>query len=234
MDSTVYPWNLLTIVVFRLRLTGKYDGYNILDILFLIVVMATLSKREQTRARILDVAARAVRRDGFAGVGVADVMKGAGLTHGGFYAHFPSRDALLADALVHAGDASAAHLARRAAPLIAAGASPLVALVSSYLSDEHLTACEAGCVVGALGADLARQADALRVVARERVDRLVQTVEAALLASGDDSDPLHGRALALSGAMAGLLQIARTLGPGEAGSAALAAGRAALLAQYGK
>src|SRR6266496_3897353 len=56
------------------------------------------SKKEETRERILRAAARAIRKHGYEGVGVADVMKEAGLTHGGFYAHFESRDALLAAA----------------------------------------------------------------------------------------------------------------------------------------
>jgi TetR/AcrR family transcriptional repressor of nem operon len=68
---------------------------------------ATRSARhQQSHERILDAAARAVRRNGVAGVGVAEVMKEAGLTHGGFYAHFASRDALLAEALEHAGSQS--------------------------------------------------------------------------------------------------------------------------------
>src|SRR5207248_9343903 len=61
------------------------------------------SKKEQTRERILRAAARAIRKHGYEGVGVADVMKEAGLTHGGFYAHFASRDALLAAAVGQAG-----------------------------------------------------------------------------------------------------------------------------------
>jgi AcrR family transcriptional regulator len=61
------------------------------------------SRKHETHERILDVAARAIRRHGYAGVGVADVMKEAGLTHGGFYAHFDSRDALIIEALERAG-----------------------------------------------------------------------------------------------------------------------------------
>ena len=58
---------------------------------------AVPTRREATHERIVDAAARVLRRDGYAGVGVADVMKQAGLTHGGFYAHFGSRDALLVE-----------------------------------------------------------------------------------------------------------------------------------------
>ncbi|OXC91401.1 TetR family transcriptional regulator, partial [Achromobacter sp. KAs 3-5] len=68
------------------------------------------SRKEQSHERIVDAAARAIRRAGYSGVGVADVMKEAGLTHGGFYAHFPSRDALLAAAMERAGQDGAARL----------------------------------------------------------------------------------------------------------------------------
>ncbi|TXF98993.1 TetR/AcrR family transcriptional regulator [Massilia arenae] len=194
--------------------------------------MTIPSKREQTHQRILDVAARALRRSGFAGVGVADVMKGAGLTHGGFYAHFDSREALLVEALEHGDAASTANLERRAAALREDGASPLAALITAYLSEEHLTAHESGlgCVVGALGSEMARQEAPLRAVARSRIERLVGQVQAALEQEGRSDTA--GQALALAGAMVGALQIARTFGPDPQGSAMLAASRQALLTQY--
>lgn len=196
--------------------------------------MTIPSKREQTHQRILEVAARALRRHGFAGVGVADVMKGAGLTHGGFYAHFGSREALLVEALEHADAASTDSLDRRTAALRADGASPLAALVTAYLSEEHLAARESGlgCVVGALGSEMARQEAPLREVARSRIERLVRQVQAALEEEGRTD--AAGQALALAGAMVGALQIARTFGPEPQGGAMLAASRQALLAQCGR
>lgn len=198
--------------------------------------MTVPTKREQTHARILEVAARALRRDGFAGVGVADVMKGAGLTHGGFYAHFDSREALLVEALEYADASSSPRRDLRAAALRADGASPVGALISAYLSEEHLVARESGrgCVVGALGSDMARQDGLLREVARARIERLVKSVQAALEEGGHGGEGVHGRAVALAGAMVGALQIARTFGPGEQGSAMLTASRQALLAQYAR
>src|SRR5437016_5899781 len=65
-------------------------------------------KKEATHERIVEVAARAIRRNGYAGVTVADIMKEAGLTHGGFYAHFASREAMLAEAADRAGAESVA------------------------------------------------------------------------------------------------------------------------------
>src|SRR5262245_65257341 len=96
------------------------------------------SRREETHERILDVAAKAIRRHGYAGVGVAEVMKEAGLTHGGFYAHFKSRDELLVEALARAGSDSGANIARAAEARRARGVSEFRAFIDSYLSETHL------------------------------------------------------------------------------------------------
>jgi AcrR family transcriptional regulator len=103
-----------------------------------------LSRKEETHERIVEVAARAIRRTGYSGTGVADIMKEAGLTHGGFYAHFDSRDALLAEAGDRAGAESVALAAR-----VAATAPPgqaLQAMMQAYLSPEHIAAIETGCL----------------------------------------------------------------------------------------
>jgi len=183
------------------------------------------SRREQSHGRILDAAARAVRRHGYAGVGVAEVMKEAGLTHGGFYAHFKSREALLAAAIEHAGADSGKSLARRIAALQEAGASPVAALVEAYLADVHVANCERGCVVAALGSEMPRQEAALRDASRQRVGALVERARAAL---PPDAPP--ERAFLLASALVGALQLARALG--EAGRTLLPATRTALIAQY--
>src|SRR3982751_3541319 len=107
------------------------------------------SRKQDTHERIVDVAARAIRRHGYAGVGVADVMRDAGLTHGGFYAHFESRDALLVEALERAGRDSG-EVVTRARRQAAKGVSAFRALVEAYLSDEHLSSLDTGCPVAAL------------------------------------------------------------------------------------
>jgi AcrR family transcriptional regulator len=183
-------------------------------------------RHQQTHERILDAAARAVRRSGVAGVGVADVMKEAGLTHGGFYAHFANREALLAEALEHAGGQSNARLRERMQVRTAAGASPLSALVNEYLSEPHMAALELGCPVAAVSSDLQRSPEALRDVARGRV-RALEAVVASALYPG--SAP--GAAWAVAAGMVGAIQLARVLGP-DGGKAVLQACREALLAQY--
>ena len=183
------------------------------------------NRREQSHQRILDAAARAVRRQGYAGVGVAEVMKEAGLTHGGFYAHFKSRDALLAAAIEHAGQDSGKSLTRRIAALQAQGVSPVGALVEAYLADIHLTSCERGCVVAALGSEMPRQEAGLAEVSRQRVSALVERARAAL-----PPEAPAERAFLLASTLVGALQMARALG--EEGRALLPATRAALIAQY--
>src|SRR5207237_7785139 len=92
--------------------------------------------KEATHERIVEAAARAIRRTGYDGTGVADIMKEAGLTHGGFYAHFPSREAMLAEAANRACAESAA-----AAAGVVASVPPgqaLASMLRAYLSQEHL------------------------------------------------------------------------------------------------
>jgi TetR/AcrR family transcriptional repressor of nem operon len=185
------------------------------------------SRKELTHDRIVDVAARALRRNGYAGVGVAEVMKEAGLTHGGFYAHFASRDALLVEAMQRAGRDSAAVVAERMARRQADGVSPFVAMVDVYLSDEHLSAAEFGCPVAALASEMPRQSDDVGEAARQRVAALVDRVRRAL---PPGTDPAQAGAVA--GAMVGAVQLARTLG-GKAGKALLAQARQQLISQYG-
>src|SRR5438093_4131360 len=112
------------------------------------------SSREETHERIVQVAARALRRNGYAGVRVAEVMKEAGLTHGGFYAHFDSRDALLVEALERAGRESFEAVTRAAEQRVGKGVSAFRSLVETYLADLHLASLETGCPVAALACDM--------------------------------------------------------------------------------
>ncbi|NUZ07351.1 TetR/AcrR family transcriptional regulator [Piscinibacter koreensis] len=187
---------------------------------------AAPSRRDLTHARILDIAAREVRAKGYERVGVADVMKQAGLTHGGFYAHFPSRDAMLAEAIEHAGRTSAGVLAERIEAR-RPGVSAFAALVGHYLSEAHLAGPERGCVVAALASEMARQPAALADAATTRVRSLIATVERAL-PPGSPADA----ATTVAATLVGSLQIARALGADGGGKAVLAAARQTLIAQY--
>ena len=184
------------------------------------------TRKEDTHDQILDVAARALRREGYSGVRVVDVMKEAGLTHGGFYAHFPSRDALLVEALGRAGRDSAAALARGAETSRGKGVSEFRSLVEAYLSDRHLASTETGCPVAALGSDMPRQSLAVREASALRIERLIQRVRDALPGAS------RSTAAVITGTMVGTLQLARALGDNEDGRAVLAAARDALIRQH--
>jgi AcrR family transcriptional regulator len=184
------------------------------------------SRKVLTHERIVDVAARAIRRAGYDGVGVADVMKEAGLTHGGFYAHFASRNAMLVEAMQRAGSDSAAAMSTRMAQQQAEGAGPLAALVNAYLSEQHLAGAERGCVVAALASEMPRQAEEVAEAARTRVMALIDRVSHVLPAGTDAA-----QAQVIAAAMVGAMQLARTLG-GEPGKALLAAARQSLITQY--
>ena len=154
-------------------------------------------------------------------------MKEAGLTHGGFYAHFSSRNALLAEALERAGRDSADRVAQGTAVRRARGASALRAFVEGYLSDRHLGDIEAGCPVAALVSEMPRQAPEVREAAAQGVRGLVAAVRRALPKDAPaDSGP------AIASQLVGALQLARALGDNAEGQALLKASRRALLAQY--
>ncbi len=192
-----------------------------------MIEQAKLSKKELSHQRILDAAARAIRRAGHAGVSVADVMKEAGLTHGGFYAHFASRDDMVAGAITFAGEQSADSLRRSMTALQKKGMSSFRALVESYLSDRHMAAVETGCVVAALGSETPRQAEPVRQAATDRVRKLIRLVGSTLPEDMAQSEAPH-----IASALVGALQLARALGGGKEGKTLLAANRDALIARY--
>ena len=188
------------------------------------------SKKEITHDRIVETAARAIRRGGFDGVGVADIMKEAGLTHGGFYAHFASRDALLCEAMERAGRDSAVRIAKTSAIRQAQGASAFRAFVENYLSDRHLASRESGCPVAALASEMPRQSREVGEVAAQRVRGLISSVKKTLPpATPRDA---QAAAAAIASQLVGALQLARALGDNAEGKALLAAARHTLIEQY--
>lgn len=117
-------------------------------------------RKQKTRNRIVDTAAMAFRGKGIDGVSVADIMKRSGLTHGGFYAHFSSKDDLLAEAVAHAANqlTSALEASFEKNP----SGDQLLAAASAYLSPGHLAHPDRGCPVAALGPELTRSNQKVR------------------------------------------------------------------------
>jgi TetR/AcrR family transcriptional repressor of nem operon len=193
----------------------------------MIIIMSTPpTRKELSHARIVDVASKAIRRAGYRGVGVADIMKEAGLTHGGFYAHFDSRDGLLVEAMARAGQENIASLSKAIERRLAMGDTRYQALVETYLHEAHLERTENGCVIAALSSEMTRQEDAVRDEARRRVDAMVEFVQTALPDGSDESE-----ASVVTATMVGALQLARTLG-GKSGRSLLAQTRQALIERY--
>lgn len=168
---------------------------------------APTRKKQETHERIVRTAAAAIRKHGYDGVSVADVMAEAGLTHGGFYAHFADRDAMLAEAVDVAGRESLDRLGK------ATDAVPrdeaLAALVDSYLSDRHVAAPERGCALAALGSETRRQSSEVRRVVTRRVRELVDLVARQQPDWGAPGN--HDAALASMCTLVGALVVARAV-----------------------
>mgnify|MGYP003576154773 CR=1 FL=1 len=184
-------------------------------------------RKELSQDRILDVAARDVRRSGFASIGVANVMKQAGLTHGGFYAHFASRDDLLRAATNRAGRDSRDILKDHIDRLVTAGVPPFRALVETYLHESGLEDIENGCPVAALASELPRQSQAVQEEGRDLIVRLHRLIQEALGDAGSTDE-----AWPIASALVGALQLARAVGDREQGRAILAATKRSLLQRH--
>lgn len=165
------------------------------------------SRKEVTHQRIVAAAARAIRRSGYDGTGVADIMKEVGLTHGGFYAHFASRDAMLAEAADSAGAETVARLTQvvREAP----AGKELQALVGAYLSEEHVANAESGCPVAALGSEMPRQAAKVRRAATRRMKEMLDLLGRYLPGHGQPG--AQDEALVTIATMVGALVLARAV-----------------------
>lgn len=159
-----------------------------------------MTKKQDTHARIVKTAAAAIREHGYAGASVAEIMDRAGLTHGGFYAHFPDRDAMLAEAIDQGAGESIDRVGK---------AADLEALVAQYLSDAHLAHPEGGCTMAALGSETRRQAPAVREVTTRRTKELADAIGRHLPNWGTAA--AHDEALAVMSALVGAVVIARAV-----------------------
>jgi TetR/AcrR family transcriptional repressor of nem operon len=178
-----------------------------------------------TRARIVDTAAKEFRRHGIAGAGLTEIMAAAGLTHGGFYRHFETKDQLVAEALTAA-------LAEQAAKREAVG---LKALVTHYLSAAHRDAPDQGCPLAALGAEIARGDAAARAQATAGLEGLVGSLAGSLSARRGDVAPRAARdwALAAAATLVGAVTLARMVDDPALSKAVLARARESVLRSSG-
>src|ERR1044072_2070629 len=172
-----------------------------------MIVAKARSKKEETRERILRAAARGIRKNGYEGVGVAEVMKEAGLTHGGFYAHFESRDALLAAAADQAGAETIEYLTRAIAA--AKPGQELMALVDTYFSDGHVAHPEQGCVIAAAGSEVPHQEEEVRRAASRRIKDIIGLIERQSPDWGKSA--AHDKAMGIAATLVGTVVLARAV-----------------------
>lgn len=160
----------------------------------------------QNRERVVETAAKLFREHGYNGIGVADLMKAAGLTHGGFYAKFSSKDALLAEAAAKAIEVSMEDWDRVVAQQ---PGDPLRAVTEAYLSPLHRDQIGRGCAVAALGPELARLSDDVRDAVTAGVSKQIDKLAPMM----PQADPQAQRqsALAAYAAMVGALVLARAV-----------------------
>jgi TetR/AcrR family transcriptional regulator, transcriptional repressor for nem operon len=184
------------------------------------------TKKAETHERIVEKAARAIRREGYDGVSVADIMKEAGLTHGGFYAHFDSRDDLVVEALERAASESLANLTAEVDG--APEGKGLATLAARYLSDAHVKEPEAGCTLAALGSETRRQPIGVRALAARHVKTFSSLIERLLptrKGSSSQDEARRDEARVILSALVGSIVIARAVDNAELSKAFRAAVR---------
>ena len=165
---------------------------------------------EQNRERVLDVAAKLFRERGFDGIGVAELMKNAGLTHGGFYGQFDSKEELMAEASDRAFQETIGnwHKIAAFAEQREAG-SALKVITRAYLSKKHCAEPGAGCVMATLGIDASRQSSTIRHKLTQGFRSLVDLF--AGLVSHESEAVKREKSLAIVASLVGAMVIARAV-----------------------
>ncbi len=182
--------------------------------------------KADTHKRVVEAAARRFRKDGIEATGVVDLMADAGLTHGGFYAHFPSKETLVREALAAASERSRNHLGRQVEKARSEGTDPIEAIVRSYLTATHRDRPDRGCSVAALGAEIARRPRKTKDAFTAGLCNTLGVIEGALPEGTRDR---RNTAVAVFSTMIGALQLSRTIADADMSQAALDAGIAAAL-----
>ncbi|MBJ7412000.1 MAG: TetR/AcrR family transcriptional regulator [Phenylobacterium sp.] len=162
--------------------------------------------KQETRDKVLKAAAKAVRAKGPDGVGVAEIMAEAGLTHGGFYAHFPNKEALIVAAIDEAFGQSGRRFGRATRDM--APAEALAAFVDFYVTLEHRAHPERGCPVAGLSSDLPRQGAPVREAYERGVRRMIERIAGWLPETTPDRDSL---AASLVAEMSGTVALSRAI-----------------------
>ena len=179
----------------------------------------------ETHARIVKKASVRIREKGAHGIGVADLMKDAGLTHGGFYAHFDSREALVIEAFAHAMDRSTERWRKLVETI--PPEKRMASIVETYLTPLHRDDPGHGCAITALGAEIARESPKTRKAFAAKLEQMVDMIADQI--PDVPRKAARKQALATLSTMVGTLVMARIAGSGEFSDDILGAGRDAAL-----
>jgi TetR/AcrR family transcriptional repressor of nem operon len=179
----------------------------------------------ETHDRIVKKASVRIREKGAHGIGVADLMKDAGLTHGGFYAHFDSREALVIEAFAYAMDRSTERWRKMTETV--PPEKRMAAIVETYLTPQHRDDPGHGCAVTALGAEIARESPKTRKAFAAKLELMVDMLAEQL--PDVPRKAARKQALATLSTMVGALVLSRIAGSGELSDDILGAGRDAAL-----
>ena len=169
------------------------------------------SESAETRKRIVSAASAEFRRNGVDGTGLADLMSAAGLTHGGFYKHFESKDQVVEEALAAASESMAEEL--KAALSRAPGSRGFNAALAEYLSPEHRDAPADGCPLAAMASELVRSSDEVRERATAGFLNMVDALAARM--EGLSPAAAKKKAMFMVCAMIGAVTVARVVNDPE-------------------
>ncbi|KAE8757008.1 TetR family transcriptional regulator [Paraburkholderia madseniana] len=157
------------------------------------------AQKAESRQRVLENASRQIREHGIEALGVADCMRSAGLTHGAFYGHFSSRDALILEALEHAVSQSEKRMASLASGSAKRGETPLQAIAEAFLNERHVKNPGTGCALCALAGEARHANPDVRELLTGYVRKLASRIAQA--ASSDSKDAGLGIVATIVGAI---------------------------------
>jgi TetR/AcrR family transcriptional regulator, transcriptional repressor for nem operon len=180
--------------------------------------------KDATRRRIIEVASKQLRKDGVGASGVAGLMASAGLTHGGFYSHFSSKDALIEEALHDAIEQVKTWIGSVAD----SNENKLEAVIRAYLSPYHRDNPETGCVASTLAPEIARHSPAVREMFTKSIGEHIEMI-AGLLPASAAPEARRSVATAIIAGTTGMIQLARAVSDEELSDKILEDGIAACL-----
>jgi TetR/AcrR family transcriptional regulator, transcriptional repressor for nem operon len=189
------------------------------------------AQKAESRQRVLDTAARQIREHGLEALGVADCMRSAGLTHGAFYGHFSSRDALIIAALEQAMTRGQKRVMSRAADAAEHSKTPFEAIADAYLHPAHADNPGTGCALCALAGDAVHATADVKALYTTHLRRLADQLTQA--AGGGDESGSQALGLGVAATIVGAITLARAVDDHELALSILAAAHALVMTQDG-